>query len=58
MKKGVVLRLGIDIDARWDYSHTKGWVFRYKLHLTSTTTGDIVLCYMIRNISDFNIRFI
>ena len=37
MKKGVVPRSGIDTDARWGYSHTKGWVFGYKLHLTSTT---------------------
>jgi DDE family transposase len=38
MKKGVVPRPGIDTDARWGYSHIKGWVFGYKLHLTSTTT--------------------
>ena len=33
MKKGVVPRSGIDTDARWGYSHTKGWAFGYKLHL-------------------------
>ena len=33
---------GIDTDAKWGYSHTKGWVFGYKLHLTSTT-GKIVV---------------
>ena len=44
MKKGVVLCPGIDTDARWGYSHTKGWTFGYKLHLTCTTpTGEIVL---------------
>jgi hypothetical protein len=48
MKKGVVPHPGIDTDARWwGYSHTKeGWVFGYKLHLTSTTataTGDLVV---------------
>ncbi len=41
MKKGEVPCPGIDTDARWGYSHTKGWVFGYKLHLTSTT-GKIV----------------
>ncbi len=41
MKKGVVPRPGIDTDARWGYSHTKGWIFGYKLHLTSTTTADV-----------------
>ncbi len=42
MKKGIVPCSGIDTDARWGYSHTKGWVFGYKLHLTSTT-GKIVV---------------
>ena len=37
MKKGIVPRYGIDTDARWGYSRTKGWVFGYKLHLISTT---------------------
>ena len=39
MKIGVVPRSGIDTDARWGYSHTKGWIFGYKLHLTSTTAA-------------------
>jgi hypothetical protein len=45
MKKGEVPCPGIDTDARWwGYSHTKeGWVFGYKLHLTSTTAGDLVV---------------
>jgi hypothetical protein len=44
MKKGEVPRPGIDTDARWGYSHTKGWIFGYKLHLTSTTAiGDLVV---------------
>ena len=33
MNKGVVPHSGIDTDARWGYSRTKGWVFGYKLHL-------------------------
>ncbi len=40
MDKGIVPCPGIDTDARWGYSHTKGWIFGYKLHLTCTTTGD------------------
>ncbi len=43
MKKGVVPCPGIDTDARWGYSHTKGWIFGYKLHLTCTTTGKIIV---------------
>ena len=42
MKKGIVPCPGIDMDARWGYSHTKGWTFGYKLHLTCTTTGKII----------------
>ena len=42
MKKGVVPCPGIDTDARWGYSHTKGWIFGYKLHLTCTT-GELVV---------------
>ena len=37
MIKGVVPRSGIDTDARWGFSHTKGWIFGYKLHITSST---------------------
>ena len=42
MKKGKVPCSGIDTDARWGYSHTKRWIFGYKLHLTSTT-GDLIV---------------
>ena len=38
IEKGIAPCPGIDTDARWGYSHTKGWVFGYKLHLTCTTT--------------------
>ncbi len=30
MKKDIVPRSGIDTDARWGFSHTKGWIFGYK----------------------------
>ena len=43
MEKGVVPRPGIDTDARWGHSHTKGWIFGHKLHLTSTTAGALVV---------------
>jgi hypothetical protein len=42
MEKGVLPRSGIDIYAKWGYSHIKGWIFGYKLHPTSTT-GEIVV---------------
>ncbi len=41
-RKEIVPCPGIDTDARWGYSHTKGWIFGYKLHLTCTT-GKIVV---------------
>ena len=37
MEKGIVPCSGIDTDARWGFSHTKGWVFGYKLHMVSST---------------------
>jgi Transposase DDE domain len=42
MIKGVVPCSGIDIDARWGFSHTKGWMFGYKLHITSST-GSLII---------------
>jgi hypothetical protein len=38
----VVPHSGIDTDARWGFSHTKGWIFGYKLHITSSTGSLIV----------------
>ena len=40
--KGVVPCSGIDIDARWGFSHTKQWIFGYKLHITASTGSLIV----------------
>ena len=38
MIKGIIPCSGIiDTDARWGFSHTKGWVFGYKLHMISNT---------------------
>ena len=37
MEKGIVPRPGIDTDARWGFSHTKGWVFGYRLHMVCST---------------------
>jgi hypothetical protein len=42
MTEGVVPRSGIDTDAMWGFSHTKGWIFGYKLHLISSTGSIIV----------------
>jgi hypothetical protein len=37
MKKGCILVSGIDTDARWGFSKSKGWVFGYKLHMSCST---------------------
>ena len=42
MKTKVIPRSGIDTDARWGFSHTKGWIFGYKLHLVASTGSVIV----------------
>ncbi len=42
MNKGVVPRSGIDTDAKWRFSHTRGWIFGYKLHSISSTGSLIV----------------
>lgn len=42
MKKGIVPHSGIDTDARWGFSHGKGWIFGYKLHLISST-GSVII---------------
>ena len=45
MIKGVVPCSGIidiDTDARRGFSHTKHWIFGYKLHITSSTGSLIV----------------
>ncbi len=42
MKQNVVPCSGIDTDARWGFSRTKGWVFGYKMNITSSTGSLIV----------------
>lgn len=42
MVSGHVPRPGIDADAKWGFSGTKGWIFGYKIHL-SCSTGNLVV---------------
>jgi hypothetical protein len=55
MEKGIVPRPGIDADAWWGYSHTKGWVFGYKLHLTSTTAIDDLVVPLTVDVTTANV---
>jgi hypothetical protein len=56
MRKGIVPCFGIDADARCGYSHTRGWIFGYKLHIVSSTdsvvgllSADITTANMLEN---------
>lgn len=42
MKNNRIPISGIDTDARWGYSKSKGWIFGYKLHMTCSTGSLIV----------------
>ena len=41
MKKGMAPCSGMDTDAGWGFSHTRGWIFGYKLHMVSSTNSII-----------------
>ena len=43
MKQGIVPRTGIDTDARWGFSHTRGWIFGYKLHMVCSTDSPVIV---------------
>ena len=47
MKEGIVPCSGIDTDARWGFSHTKGWIFGYKLHMVSSTDSSVIVPYQL-----------
>jgi hypothetical protein len=55
MRKKILPISGIDTDARWGFSKSKGWVFGYKLHMSCSTGGLVVPLsadYATANISD------
>lgn len=43
MEKGIVPCPGIDMDARWGFSHTRGWIFGYKLHMVCSTDPSSII---------------
>jgi hypothetical protein len=55
MKKGIIPCSGIDTDARWGYSHTKGWLFGYKLHLTCTAAIDKIVVPLTADVTTANV---
>jgi len=55
MIQGTIPRGGIDTDARWGFSATKGWQFGYKLHTVSCTGSRVVplsACVTTANVYD------
>jgi hypothetical protein len=55
IKKNHLPIAGIDTDAKWGFSNSKGWVYRYKLHM-SCSTGQLVVplsaCITTANVHD------
>lgn len=37
MEKGTAPPSGVNTDAEWGFSHTKGWTFAYKLYMVCST---------------------
>ena len=55
MKEGVVPCSGIDTEAKWGYSHTKGWVFGYKLHMVSSTEPSSTVVPLSADVTTANV---
>ena len=55
MKQNHLPIAGIDTDAKWGFSKSKGWVFGYKLHM-SCSTGNLIVplsaCVSTANVHD------
>ncbi len=43
MKDRIVPCSGIDTDAKWGYSHTKSWIYGYKLHMICITDLPLIV---------------
>jgi Transposase DDE domain len=55
MKEGIVPCPGIDTDARWGFSHTKGWIFGYKLHMICSTDPSSIIVPLAADVTTANI---
>lgn len=55
MKDGVVPCTGIDTDAKWGYSHTKDWVFGYKLHIICSTDPSSTIIPLSADVTTANV---
>ena len=55
MKEGIVPYSGIDTDARWGYSHTKEWIFGYKLHMICSTDPSSAIVPLSADVTTANV---
>jgi hypothetical protein len=55
MKDGVVPCPGIDTEAKWGYSHTKEWIFGYKLHMICSTDPSSTIVPLAADVTTANI---
>jgi hypothetical protein len=55
IKDGVVPCLGIDTEAKWGYSHTKEWIFGYKLHMICGTDPSSTMIPLSADVTTANV---
>jgi hypothetical protein len=55
MKDGIVPCSGIDTDAKWGFSHTKEWIFGYKLHMVSSTEPSSTVVPLSADVTTANV---
>jgi len=55
MKEGIIPRSGIDTDARWGRSRTRGWLFGYKLHMICSTEPSSTIVPLSADVTTANV---
>jgi Transposase DDE domain len=55
MKDGIVPCTGIDTDAKWGFSHTKKWIFGYKLHMICSTEPSSTVIPLSADVTTANV---
>jgi hypothetical protein len=55
VKEGIVPYSGIDTDAKWGYSHTKEWIFGYKLHMICSTDPSSTIIPLSADVTTANV---
>jgi hypothetical protein len=55
MKEGIVPCPGIDTGAKWGRSHTKGWIFGYKLHMICSTDPSSTIIPLSADVTTANV---